>query len=439
MAAARPQLDEAIGLLSAVVQAGPAALVAGLPSPTGGSSGPAVELFDVVEQARRLAAVVAVDAIAQIDACRLFYDHGHANARVMFAHVAGVSGAESHRLDKIRRMIAAAEQIDGEWRNGRLSVDKAALLAFAYANPRTRNRFLIDQKWFIKRARRFGFKRLRKIVARWIEVHDHDGPKPAADPTFERRKASLSQDHFSMAWRLEADLGSLQGSMFNETLRDYLHAEFLKDWAAAEQLHGADTNLSLLARTHEQRMADALCQLAADARNSDKPSAPVTRVHNIVWNAETYEELLRRWVDAPARMLDPDTYNICDLDGHPLVAATAFADSLVSSLRRVVQNAAGVTIDMAQNARLFTGLARLGVKLTTTECYWPGCHVPTSQCHLDHLKPAARGGCTTQHNGLPACPRHNYLKERGYTVTRDPNGQLTITTPLGDTITCEPR
>ena len=77
---------------------------------------------------------------------------------------------------------------------------------------------------------------------------------------------------------------------------------------------------------------------------------------------------------------------------------------------------------------------RHGVTLATTECYWPGCGVPTSSCHIDHLRPAARGGPTRQRNGLPACPRHNRLKERGYTVHRHQDGTLTITTPTGDTV-----
>jgi hypothetical protein len=100
----------------------------------------------------------------------------------------------------------------------------------------------------------------------------------------------------------------------------------------------------------------------------------------------------------------------------------------------VVQDAAGVTINMGTPTRLFSGLARLGVILATTECYWPGCCVPTSSCHIDHLRPAARGGPTDQLNGLPACPRHNWLKERGYTVTRHQDGTITITTPTGDTV-----
>jgi hypothetical protein len=52
--------------------------------------------------------------------------------------------------------------------------------------------------------------------------------------------------------------------------------------------------------------------MAADAVSADKPSAPVKRVHNIVWNAGTLEELIGRWVDGPARILEVDSYNISD-------------------------------------------------------------------------------------------------------------------------------
>ena len=429
MPAAAQQLETPIGQanlsLAGVVASG---------APSVGSSKQAIEGIEAVERARRLAAVAAVDVIAAIDSSRSFYDHGHASARVMYAHIAGVSGAEAFRLDQIRRMVAEAELIGCEWRRAGLSADKAALLAKAFANPRTRDRFVLDQKWFIKRARRFSVNRLIKIVARWLEVHDQDGPTPGPDPSFERRKAWLAQDHFSKVWRLEAELGSMQGSIFNQVFRAYVKAEFDHDWTQAEKLHGNDTCVDLLARTHEQRCADALCQIAEDAANSDKPSAPVKRVHNIIYTGETYEELLRRWVNAPARLLEPDAYNICDIDGNPIAAVSAFADSLVSSLRRVIQSAAGVTIEMSEDVRFFTGLARLGVTLATTECYWPGCCVPTSSCHIDHLRPAARGGPTDQLNGLPACPRHNLLKERGYTVTRQPDGTITITTPTGDIV-----
>ena len=157
----------------------------------------------------------------------------------------------------------------------------------------------------------------------------------------------MTQDYFSKAWKLDGTLGSLEGSSFHETWQAYIDAEFNHDWARAQQIHGADTNRDLLDRTDAQRRADALTQIAADAVNSDKPSAPVKRVHLIVSTAETVEEMIRRWVDGPARILDPDTYNISDIDGHPIAASETFADMLVSSFRRVIQNAAGITLDIS--------------------------------------------------------------------------------------------
>jgi|GEM_PF-7080847 len=60
--------------------------------------------------------------------------------------------------------------------------------------------------------------RFRKIVARWLEVHDDDdGSAPPADPSYEKRFGRMSQDHFAKAWKLEALFGSMQGSLFNET------------------------------------------------------------------------------------------------------------------------------------------------------------------------------------------------------------------------------
>ena len=331
-------------------------------------------------------------------------------------------------------MVGDAQAVAEVWRSGGLSVDKAGLLGFAYANPRTRDAFLDDQPWFLEKARRLSVPKLRRAVSKWVDVHDLDGSKPAPDPSHQRRKANLVFEHFAKAWKLEAWFGSLQGSFFDQTLRGYIKAEFAADWAAAQKIHGDATCIDLLARTPAQRRADALCQMAADAVNSDKPSAPVKRVHVIVWAAETFEEMLRRFAGATPALLDPDTYNVSDLDGNPVEAGDAFADALVSSVRRAVVNAAGVTIDMGRETRLFTGLARLGINIASNECYWPGCHTPTTACQGEHLRPAAQGGPTNQINGLPGCGFHNRTKEHGYTVTRTRDGTITITAPNGDTI-----
>ncbi len=153
MSAVLPYLQQANSSLTEAVAAG---------VPSVGSSRQAIDSIEAAERARRLAAIAAVDVIDAIDSSRSYYDHGHASAKVMYAHIAEVAPAEAFRLDQIRHMIAEAKHIDQTWRRVKLSVDKAALLAKAFANPRTRNLFLLEQRWFLKQAKRYGVKTTRQ-------------------------------------------------------------------------------------------------------------------------------------------------------------------------------------------------------------------------------------------------------------------------------------
>lgn len=388
------------------------------------------------ERLRRLSAVAAVDTMQAVDDSRVFIDQGHASARAMVAHLAGISNSDAFRLDKIRRLThnRSAETIATAWRAGELGIDQTMLLAKVYANPRVRDRFVDDQEWFLAQATKLSWPRFEKRIARWMQLADDDGTEPAPDPTHQTRDATMAQDHFSQAWHLRAQLGSIAGSRFNEIFNAYLDAEYTLDRERARELHGPAATRDDLARTDAQRRADALAQIAEDATHNAKPSVRTKRVHNIVWQGETAEELFRRHFGIAAGPLDPDNYRITDLDGNPLHGHAAMADLVTSSFRRVIQNAASVTIDITKDQRFFTGLARLGVELQTNHCYWPGCHKPTTRCQIDHLRPAARSGRTEQSNGAPACQRHNLIKEAGYTVTRKPDGTMHITTPNGNTV-----
>jgi hypothetical protein len=156
-------------------------------------------------------------------------------------------------------------------------------------------------------------------------------------------------------------------------------------------------------------------------------------VTNVVITEESLAEQLRFFAGAAS---DPDAADI-DLDPQPgsrLRCATidgrhvdpteAVAAALLGHVRRVIVDSAGTVIDLGRRSRVFTGPAQLAVRLSSTECYWPGCHVPVNQCQTDHLRPWAppHHGTTSPDNGGPACGRHNRLKARGFTAWRDPAG-----------------
>ncbi|MEM7094909.1 MAG: hypothetical protein AAF567_18040 [Actinomycetota bacterium] len=402
-----------------------------------GSASEAMELLDGIERVRRLASVLAVDSVALIEDSGAHRDHGHVDASTMYKATSRVSSAESTRLKKIDRMLRRCDLIAQAWRDGQVNLDQAGCLARAFANPRVRERFTTDdsQRWMLAKARRLSFKKFERAVADWVRLHDLDGVEPDADPSHERRDTSMVQDHFSTAWHLRAQHGSLAGSIMNKTLEAYTQAEFLTDWQLAEEALGeGNVSRDQLARTDAQRRADALAQIFADAIDNPNRSTPVETVHNLVWSQDTFEETLRRFFGVDPEPLDPDAHRCTTLDGEPVNTMAAFADLLTSSWRRVVVDAAGVVVDLSKKQRFYTGLARVGVRISSDECYWPGCDLPASRCQIDHLKPAARGGLTTQGNGKPGCERHNRVKELGYVVTRQPDGAITIICPNGDTL-----
>jgi hypothetical protein len=107
-------------------------------------------------------------------------------------------------------------------------------------------------------------------------------------------------------------------------------------------------------------------------------------------------------------------------------------------IRRVMFDTTGVVIDYGRLQRLFTGAARQAVLIQFPTCIYPGCNRPTTHCQADHLTDWQHGGPTNQHNAAPLCPRHNQLKNHGYTIWRDPNGTFHTYRPDGTEIAPPP-
>ena len=348
------------------------------------------------------------------------------------AHVAQLSGGVAMARDRVRRMIAVAGNVDAAWRAGELGVEQARLLGRVYANVRVHDQFLEQQDWFLRRAGKYAYVRFERAVGDWVSLHDQDGTEPD-DRAHANRDAKLIQDHFSRGWHFEARGPSLTGAVQREIFDAYIEAEFAIDWEQAVALHGEAVCLDLLARTDAQRRYDAFHQMCLDAANNPNSSTGSKIVHNIVWDHATFEEMVARLAGAEPKPVDPDMFRCSTVDGHRIDPHEAIIDAITNQIRRVVVDAKNVVIDMGQ-ARFFTGLARLASRIGHDECEWIGCHVPASRCEADHMHPHAKGGRTDQDNNTTFCRRHNRVKEKGYTVHRDPDGQLQIISPRGETL-----
>ncbi|MCV7194356.1 HNH endonuclease [Mycolicibacterium brumae] len=119
-----------------------------------------------------------------------------------------------------------------------------------------------------------------------------------------------------------------------------------------------------------------------------------------------------------------------------LLLAAAIDDPLAcSTLRRLyARPASGALVAMESKARLFPkGLATF-IGLRDQTCRTPYCDAPIR--HIDHARPAGRGGKTAEINGQGACEACNYNKEAdGWSVTTTMAGRHTTvtTTPTGHT------
>ena len=385
------------------------------------------------ESIQRRAHALSIDLLAVSEANGLHYLDGHASAKIMTRHVNKLSGAEAAGRDRCRRMFADLHEIAAAYRAGTVGTDQVMVLARVWSNPRVRHAMGTRQGRFLKDARRLSFPRFRDRVLEWQRITDEDGAEPARNRTFENRNAQLVQNHFDESWDMHAILTSGDGAAMKEVLDAYCRALFEADWAEAREQLGDAASLTDLSRTNAQRRADALRQIFADAIGNKAGLAPAGFTHSIVWSAETFEEMVRRFHGGTPQPFDPETYRCETSNGVAVDPTEAFANAVVNKIRRVVIDAKGVVIDLGQ-ARLFTSFAKEAVRLSGRECYWPGCWVPASRCESDHLKEHSGGGRTCPGNGAPCCGRHNRWKQKGYRVWRDDAGQIHVHRPDGTVI-----
>lgn len=443
-AATAAAIERVVGGLDGLVEAGVEPV----------DAGDAVVLVQELEvQARRLRAL-QVDLVDRIDRRGLHRVDGHASAKVMVRHAAQLSNAEACRRAGAARALRDLPAVRGAFGAGRIGACQVDRIARAHGNGRVRERLCDQDEALVAQAVALGFERFDATVTDWVRRVDEDGTCDRRQRSHENRDAKVVQD-FDGSWNLTAGCGSLSGAELHEILRRFVEAEFVTDWAKARIDHGDDATVEDLARTDGQRRFDALFEIFQRAATAQAGAGGGSQVvTDIVIDHATFERHLRRLAGADPGPVEVhlgsdrdgvgdgvgDTvgYRCSTIDGHPVDPTEAVAAALVGHVRRVVIGADSVVIDLGRRRRLFTGAAQLAVKLASTHCYWPGCHVPVTDCQIDHLLPWADhdggGGRTNPGNGGPACGKHNRHKQHGYTVQRDAAGHWHTYRPDGTEI-----
>ena len=200
---------------------------------------------------------------------------------------------------------------------------------------------------------------------------------------------------------------------------------------ATQEFGDGNVDVTELARTEAQRRADAVLEMARAAAACPPDAKRPLPTVNFLLDATTAQ------ATADDQPLNPAGYREVTSRtdrGHRVNPTAIIGVGLWALIRRVVLDSKSVVIELGRTQRLFTGHARQAVILLEATCIWPGCDHPHSWCHADHLTSWSTRGPTNPDNGAPLCARHNYLKEQGFTITRDDDGHWHITAPDGTPI-----
>lgn len=422
-----------------------------------------------VEQLNRVLDSLSVDLLSEIDDARFHLADGYVSAKQMVRHYGRLSNAQAHARQQLAKMSVTLPDVMDAYRSGTIGSGHVRSIAKVHANPRVRAAMIPKQAAFVREARA-DHDTFEQRIQQWKRLTDQDGPTPPNQKHHEDRNARIDQD-FDLAFHVVATFACQQGLQLKEVFDHYVEAETLADWEKARAEHGDAATKDHLPRTIQQRRADAMWQIFIDAAANPNSATPPDFVHNIVWDATTFEHMAAKVLgehadpdqfDTHGQFDTPDSGEIVDnggkhrepevgrcfgegpdddeiasslfdgidpdemvcrtIDGVAVEPTEAFLSALISKIRRVVVTAGSERVDLGK-ARLFTGAARHAVKLKATHCVWPGCRVPTSACQADHLTEHSQGGKTHPENGAPLCGKHNRLKHNGgFTIYRTPDG-----------------
>ncbi|HSV67380.1 MAG TPA: DUF222 domain-containing protein [Mycobacteriales bacterium] len=147
-------------------------------------------------------------------------------------------------------------------------------------------------------------------------------------------------------------------------------------------------------RTHGQRMADALVELAdRSLRMGDLPEN----------GGERPTLMVTMPYDTLAAATGAGTLDTGDILPASQVRRLACDARIIPA----VLGSRGEVLDLGRDTRLFVGAARRAIILRDKGCVFPGCDRPYQWCHCHHCVSWVDGGRTDQNNGVLVCGHHH--------------------------------
>jgi hypothetical protein len=390
---------------------------------------PAAALSELVESLTELRSLVehrTWEAVGAWDAKLAWADDGAVSGAAWLRHRATLSGAEAAGLVRTGRALRRMPATSAACAAGEVSAAQVRVLARA-VNDDTAAAFERDEAMLLDGARQLDVARTGVIVRHWLAL---EGPEPepvtAAD-----REAFLSQG-LDGSWDLRGTLDPEGGGLLAKALGEI-----------GDELYRAghdDPAADITRISAARRRADALVEAARRALGVDieRTRAPKPSMSIVVpWDLLVDD-------DADQHHDDPSPGAIVlrhvAAQRGDLVASDLTADALRrlacdASISRIVTGPGGEVLDVGRATRTVSDPQRRALVVRDKGCVFPGCDRPPGWCQSHHIVHWTNDGPTDLANLALLCHHHHHaIHDRGFTMTRGPDGTLTFTRPDGEVI-----
>lgn len=325
------------------------------------------------------------------DRRRVWAGDGAKSPSAWLARATRLPKQECGSLVWLSRSFRVTPRTAAAWQIGDISAAHVRKLR-SLRNPRTLIDFDRDEPMLLDQARRLTYRQFEAAADYWLLHADPDGADASSMEQRALRRVSLDETVHGMysgsvlldpvgGLILHAELARLEQSLFND------------DWTEACTRLGREPTVFELARTPDQRRADALV-LMATRSTAASPGASTKPLFTVVVGSESL-----RW--------------LCELGSGRVVAPSALQPWLDDAqLESILFDEAGRRAIEVSRRRLFRGALRRIVEVRDRQCFHEWCDEPAARCQVDHIEPHAVGGMTDQRNGRLACGFHNRLRHQ---------------------------
>jgi hypothetical protein len=250
-----------------------------------------------------------------------------------------------------------------------------------------------DEAMLVEHARTLRFDDFSQVVDYWRLRADPDGADETDVERRDRRRVSFDETLGGM-WSGSMFLDPVSGAIVDGELRRREQALFEEDWAEAKARLGREPKVGELARTPDQRRADALVAMARRSGTAPADGKAPKPLFTVVLGNEAFSRLSQL---ANGRVVSPR-------------ALEPWLDD--AELERILFAQGSSRVIDVSYRRSFTGALRRLIEVRDQRCYHRWCDVPADRCQVDHVVPWGQGGITAQENGRLACGPHNRARNR---------------------------